>query len=71
MKPEEPHQLKINFLSFIAALEDEFAKKQKSRKMEATDKAILLRVEKNPLAGCPDITCGTGPTGAHLRRRGF
>src|SRR5208283_5448112 len=51
MKPEEPHQLKINFLSFISALEDEFARKQKSRKMEATDKAILLRVEKNPLAG--------------------
>ncbi|MFZ1037911.1 MAG: GTPase HflX [Smithella sp.] len=51
MKPEEPHLIKINFLSFIAALEDEFARKQKSRKMEATDKAILLRVEKNPLAG--------------------
>ena len=50
MNPEEPHQLQINFLSFIQALEDEFAKKQKSRKMEAADKAILLRVEKNPLA---------------------
>jgi GTP-binding protein HflX len=51
MKPEEPHRLNINFLSFIQALEDEFTKKQKTRKMEATDKAILLRVEKNPLAG--------------------
>jgi GTP-binding protein HflX len=50
MDPAEPHQLQINFLSFIQALEDEFTKKQKSRKMEATDKAILLRVEKNPLA---------------------
>jgi GTP-binding protein HflX len=50
MNPAEPHQLQINFLSFIQALEDEFTKKQKSRKMEATDKAILLRVEKNPLA---------------------
>ena len=50
MNPAEPHRLQINFLSFIQALEDEFAKKQKSRKMEATDKAILLRVEKNPLA---------------------
>ncbi len=50
MNPVEPHQLQINFLFFIQALEDEFAKKQKSRKMEATDKAILLRVEKNPLA---------------------
>jgi len=51
MKPEEPHQIKINFISFIQALEDEFARKQQSRKIDATDKAILLRVEKNPLAG--------------------
>jgi GTP-binding protein HflX len=50
MNPAEPHQLQINFLSFIQTLEDEFTKKQKSRKMEATDKAILLCVEKNPLA---------------------
>lgn len=50
MKPEEPHQLKINFLSFIQSLEDEFSRKQRSRKIDATDKAILLRVEKNPLA---------------------
>ena len=51
MPPEEPHRLQINLLSFIQALEDEFTKKQKSRKIDATDKAILLRVEKNPLAG--------------------
>jgi GTP-binding protein HflX len=50
MNPAEPHRLQINFLSFIQALEDEFTKKQKSRKMEAADKAILLRVEKNPLS---------------------
>ena len=50
LKPSEPHLLTINFLSFIAALEDEFAKKQKIRKTEAGEKAILLRVEKNPLA---------------------
>ena len=50
MKPAEPHLLTTNFLSFIAALEDEFAKKQKIRKIEAVEKAILLRVEKNPLA---------------------
>ena len=50
MKPEEPHQLKINFLSFIQSLEDEFSSKQRSRKIDATDKAILLRMEKNPLA---------------------
>ena len=51
MTPAEPHRLKINFLSFIQALEDEFAGKQKSRKIDAAEKAILLRVEKNPLAG--------------------
>jgi len=50
MKPTEPHQLTINFLSFIDALEDEFAKKQKIRKIDAGERAILLRVEKNPLA---------------------
>ena len=50
MKPEEPHQLKINFLAFIQALEDEFTRKQKSRKIDARDKAILLRVETDPMA---------------------
>ena len=50
MKPTEPHLLTINFLSFIDALEDEFAKKQKIRKIDAGERAILLRVEKNPLA---------------------
>lgn len=50
MKSEEPHQLKINFLNFIQSLEDEFTRKQKSRKIDAANKAILLRVEKNPLA---------------------
>ncbi len=51
MKPEEPHQIKTNFLIFIQSLEDEFTGKQKSRKIEAANKAILVRVEKNPLAG--------------------
>ncbi|MEI6608621.1 MAG: GTPase HflX [Deltaproteobacteria bacterium] len=50
IKPTEPHLLTINFLAFITALEDEFTKKQKTRKIEAVEKAILLRVEKNPLA---------------------
>jgi GTPase len=50
MKPEQPAGLQINFLSFIQALEDEFAGRQKTRKINAAEKAILLRVEKNPLA---------------------
>jgi GTP-binding protein HflX len=49
MPPEEPHRLKINFLAFIQALEDEFAKQQKTRKIDAAQKAILVRVEKDPL----------------------
>ncbi len=78
MNPEEPHRLKINFLSFIAALEDEFAKKQKSRKMEAADKAILLRVEKNPLsdaeASLDELaqlarTCGVEVFDSHVQYR--
>ncbi len=52
--PAEPRNLSVNFLAFIAALEDEFSKKQKYRKMEAAEKAILLRVEKNPLAGAEE-----------------
>lgn len=50
MKPEMPAQLELNFLSFIQNLENEFAKKQKTRRIEAAEKAILLRVEKNPAA---------------------
>ena len=50
-EPQEPHRLDLNFLSFIAALEDEFARQQKTRKIDAAEKAILVRVEKNPLAG--------------------
>ena len=49
--PIEPHRLELNFISFMAALEDEFARRQKTRKIEAAEKAILVRVEKNPLSG--------------------
>lgn len=49
MKPEQALHLHLNFLAFIQELENEFAKKQKTRKIEAAEKAILLRVEKNPL----------------------
>jgi GTP-binding protein HflX len=50
MEPERPAQSQLNFLSFIQALEDEFAKRQKNRRIDATEKAILLHVENNPLA---------------------
>jgi GTP-binding protein HflX len=46
--PQEPHRLDLNFLSFMAALEDEFAKQQRTRKIDAAEKAILVRVECQP-----------------------
>ena len=50
MKPEQPVHLGLNFLSFIQELENEFTKRQKTRRIEAAEKAILLRAEKNPLS---------------------
>ncbi len=50
-EPQEPHRLSLNFLSFISALEDEFARQQKTRRIDAAEKAILVRVESNPLTG--------------------
>jgi len=45
LPPAPPSELTLNFLSFIQALEGEFTKKQKTRKVDATDRAILIRVE--------------------------
>ena len=50
LPPAPPSELTLNFLSFIQALEGEFTKKQKTRKVDATDRAILIRVETNPRA---------------------
>ena len=50
LPPAPPSGLTLNFLSFIQALEGEFTKKQKTRKVDATDRAILIRVETNPRA---------------------
>ena len=47
--PVRPSEMDINFTVFIQALEGEFAKKQKTRKVDSTDRAILIRVETNPL----------------------
>lgn len=54
LKPVQLVHLQLNFLSFIQDLEQEFAKRQKTRRIEAAEKAILLRVEKNPLAEAED-----------------
>ena len=38
----------LDFTAFIAALEGEFARRQTTRKVEAVDRAILVRVETKP-----------------------
>jgi len=50
MERARPSEMDLNFTAFIQALESEFAKKQKTRKVDSTDRAILIRVETNPLA---------------------
>jgi GTP-binding protein HflX len=50
MEKVRPSEMHLNFLTFIQALESEFAKKQKTRKVDSADRAILIRVETSPLA---------------------
>ncbi len=45
LPPQRPAELDLDFTAFIAALEGEFAKRQATRKVEAADRAILVRVE--------------------------
>jgi GTP-binding protein HflX len=48
--PQRISDLKADFLAFINALENEFARTQRSRKVDSADRAILIRVETNPLS---------------------
>ncbi|MDO9585203.1 MAG: GTPase HflX [Syntrophales bacterium] len=59
LPPALPSELDQNFTAFIRALEGEFAQKQKTRKIDTTDRAILVRVET--------VIRGTrsGPFGGH------
>ncbi len=45
LPPAPPSELDSNFTTFIQALEGEFTQKQKTRKIDTTDRAILVRVE--------------------------
>jgi len=47
--PQRISDLKTDFPAFITALENEFARSQRARKVDSADRAILLRVETNPL----------------------
>ncbi len=48
LPPVRPAELDLDFTAFIAALEGEFTRKQKVRKVAATERGILIRVETNP-----------------------
>jgi len=50
MEPAVPALLDLDFLDFIQTLEEQFARRQKTRKIAAAEKAILLRVETNAQA---------------------
>ena len=50
LEKARPSEMDLNFTAFIQALEGEFVKKQKTRKVESSDRAILIRVETNPLS---------------------
>jgi len=47
MDPIRPSELNLDFTGFIQALEDELAKKQRARKIESADRAILIHVGKH------------------------
>ena len=50
LDPQRPAEMDLDFAAFIAALEAEFAKRQTTRKVEAVDRAILVRVETRSLS---------------------
>jgi GTP-binding protein HflX len=50
MERARPSEMHLDFAAFIQTLESEFARKQKTRKVDSVDRAILIRVETNPLA---------------------
>ncbi len=45
LDPQRPGEMDLDFTAFVTALEGEFTKKQTTRKVEAVDRAILVRVE--------------------------
>jgi GTPase len=50
LKPARPSEIDLHFTGFISALEGEFARKQAVRRVDAADRAILVRVETDPRA---------------------
>ncbi len=48
LQPARPADMDLDFTAFISSLENEFSRTQKTRKVEASDRAFLVRVETNP-----------------------
>jgi len=49
MEPAYVSETDLNFLAFIQALDEQFARRQGVRKVDSTERAILIRVEIDPL----------------------
>lgn len=63
LPPRSPSELVLDFTDFIQALEGEFAQRQKTRKIDTTDRAILVRVEADSRGH------HNAPAGMHPDRR--
>ena len=63
LPPAPPSELGQDFTAFIQALEGEFTQKQKTRKIDTTERAILVRVEttlRGAKSSSGDTTHGAG-----------
>jgi len=78
LPPGRPAEMGLHFLDFITALEAEFARNPKTRKVEAVDRAILVRVDTDPAfdgeASLEELrelcrTCGVEVFDSVLQRR--
>ena len=49
MDPLHVSESDLNFLEFIQALDEQFARRQEVRRVDSTERAILIRVETDPL----------------------
>ncbi len=49
MDPVPVSETDLNFLDFIQALDEQFARRQGVRRVDSTERAILIRVETDPL----------------------
>ena len=54
MDPVSVFETDLNFTEFIQALEEQFARRQQARRVDAAEGAILIRVETDPLFDSED-----------------